>query len=214
MKIDVLTLFPEMVEKALSYSIPARAVEKGLVEINTKFLRDFAIDNRGTVDDTPYGGGPGMILRVDVTHQALESVDPDHKAYRIMLTPDGNIFNQKMAKDLSIKEHIVILCGRYEGFDSRIDNYIDEKVSIGEYVLSGGEIPTLVIIDTVVRLIPGVLGNEESLHSETFEDDKTDYPQFTRPPKYLDKEVPEILLSGNHQEIAKWRSDTKKDIQK
>ena len=205
MKIDVLTLFPEMIERAMDYSIPRRAQEKGLVEIKTHNLREFAVDQRGTVDDTPYGGGPGMILRVDVADHAFENIDPDHKAHRIMLTPDGIEFNQDKAKEYSKKDNLIFLCGRYEGFDARIDEFVDEKVSIGKYVLSGGELPALVIMDSVIRLITGVLGNEESLKSETFEENTTDYPQYTRPAEYEGLEVPDVLQNGDHQKIKQWR---------
>lgn len=210
MKIDVLTLFPEMIEQALSYSIPGRAQTKNLVEVKAHQLRDWAIDKHGNVDDTPYGGGPGMILRVDVAHAALEAIDHAHRAHRVMLSPDGEQFDQKMAEDFTKRDRLVFLCGRYEGFDARIEKYIDQKVSIGPFVMSGGELPTLTIIDTVVRLIPGVLGNEASLDEETFGDDLTEYPQYTRPNDYKGKKVPEILLTGHHAEIAKWRGDQRR----
>lgn len=210
MKIDVITLFPEMVEQALSYSIPARAQKGGLVELKAHQLRDWAIDSRGTVDDSPYGGGPGMILRVDVAHEALEEVDPGHQALRVMLTPDGERLNQNLVKELSNQTGLVLLCGRYEGFDARIEEYVDRKISIGDYVLSGGEIPALTIIDAVIRLVPGVLGNADSLKNETFEDGVTDFAQFTRPESYQDKSVPTVLLSGHHAEIDSWRKSQQK----
>ena len=207
MKIDILTLFPEMTDQALSFSIPGRAQKSKAVEIKSHNLRTWGIDSHGNVDDSPYGGGPGMILRVDVAHSALEAVDPGHKARRLMMSPDGDSFNQKIAKRLSENEHIVILCGRYEGFDKRIEKYIDEKISIGNYVLSGGELAAAVITDAVIRLIPGVLGNVESLKDETFENDVTDFPQYTRPDSYNGKGVPEILKSGHRAEIQKWRAN-------
>ena len=212
MKIDVLTLFPEMITSALSYSIPARAQRSDRVKVTAHFLRDWAIDKRGTVDDAPYGGGPGMVLRVDVAHAALESIDPKHKAHRIMLSPDGTELNQSIVKKMQKREHIVLLCGRYEGFDARIEEYIDEKISIGSYVLSGGELPALVLIDAVTRLIPGVLGNPESLENETFENDVTDFPQYTRPESYDGKPVPPVLLSGHHAEIQVWRHSQRRDL--
>ncbi|MBI4948250.1 tRNA (guanosine(37)-N1)-methyltransferase TrmD [Candidatus Berkelbacteria bacterium] len=212
MKITVLTLFPEMVENALNFSIPSRAQKSGQLELKIVNIRDFAIDNRGTVDDSPYGGGPGMVLRVDVAHKALESADPTHKALRIMLSPDGEIFNQETAKNFSQKNEMVILCGRYEGFDARIEKYIDLKLSIGKFVLSGGEIAALAVIDTVTRLIPGVLGNDKSIIHETFEQDLSDYPNFTRPEEYLGNKVPEVLLTGHHGEIEKWRNVNKKSV--
>jgi tRNA (guanine37-N1)-methyltransferase len=210
MKIDVLTLFPEMIEGGMSFSIPARAQADDKVVIKAHNLRDWGIDKHGNVDDTPYGGGPGMVLRVDVAKPALEALDPYHKAHRIMLTPVGDLFSQKMAMDFSTKEHLVILCGRYEGFDARIEKYIDQKLSIGQYVVSGGELPAMVIMDAVTRLIPGVLGNSESLTHETFENDVTDFPQYTRPDEFDGQVVPEVLKNGHHEKIAKWRTESQK----
>src|SRR3989344_2989763 len=212
MTIDVLTLFPEMIEQALSHSIPARAQKAGLVDIRAHQLRSWAIDRHGTVDDTPYGGGPGMVMRVDVAHAALSAIDHTHRAHRIMLSPDGDQLDQGLVKELSQKKKLILLCGRYEGFDARIEKYIDQKVSIGPYVLSGGELPALVIIDALTRLIPGVLGNQESLKDETFEDNLSDYPQFTRLEKYRGMTVPEVLLSGHHAEITKWRRSQRQEI--
>jgi tRNA (guanine37-N1)-methyltransferase len=206
MKVDVLTLFPEMIEQALSYSIPKRAQTKGLLEIKAHQMRNWAIDERGTVDDSPYGGGPGMILRVDVADKALQALDPNHTSYRIMLTPDGQQLDQTLAKSLAQKESLTVLCGRYEGFDARIEKMVDLKLSIGGYVLSGGELGALVLVDAVTRLIPGVLGNEASLESETFEDDVTDFPQYTRPDTHNGETVPKVLKSGHHAEITAWRN--------
>ncbi len=212
MIIDVLTLFPDMIESALSYSIPARAQKAGRVEIRAHQLRTWAIDRHGTVDDTPYGGGPGMILRVDVAHAALAALDHNRRAHRVMLSPDGELFNQEMVENFAAKSRLILLCGRYEGFDKRIEKYIDQKVSIGPYIVSGGELPALVIIDAVTRLQAGVLGNAESLKEETFEEDTTEYPQYTRPEKYRGMTVPEVLLSGHHAEIQKWRSSQRRTI--
>lgn len=206
MKIDVLTLFPEMINQALSWSIPSRAQKGGQVEIEAHLLRDWGVDKHGNVDDSPYGGGPGMILRVDVANKALAAVDPVHKAHRIMLSPDGEPFSQTFAKKFSVKDHLVILCGRYEGFDARIEKYIDQKLSVGPFVVSGGELPALIVIDAVTRLIPGVLGNEASLKDETFEQGVTDFPQYTRPDEYDGQVVPEVLKNGHHAEIEKWRA--------
>lgn len=214
MKIDVLTLFPEMIEQALSYSIPGRAQAKELVNVEAHQLRNWAIDKHGNVDDTPYGGGPGMILRVDVAHAALEAVDHCHRAHRVMLSPDGDQFDQQMAEEFARKKALVILCGRYEGFDARIVPYVDQKVSIGPFVMSGGELPALTIIDTLVRLVPGVLGNSASLEEETFNDDLTEYPQYTRPNDYKGKRVPEVLLTGHHAEIAKWQLEQRQRSQR
>lgn len=212
MKIDVLTLFPEMIEGALDYSIPSRAQKNNKVEIRAHHLRDWAVDNHGTVDDTPYGGGPGMILRVDVADKAFKTIDPSHKAWRIMLTPDGTVFNQKIAIEIAEKNHLVLLCGRYEGFDARIEKYIDQKLSIGPYVLSGGELPALVVTDAIVRLLPGVLGNPESLTQETFSAAKTEYPQYTRPDVYDGQDVPEVLKSGHHANIEEWRRNQQRPV--
>lgn len=213
MKVDVLTLFPELINSALSYSIPGRAQSKQLVEVRAHQMRTWAIDERGTVDDSPYGGGPGMILRVDVAHSALEAVDHGHKAHRIMLSPDGDQLSQELVEKLSKKKKIVLLCGRYEGFDARIDRYVDQKISIGPYILSGGELPSLVLIDSMIRYVPGVLGNAASLSTETFSEvDKTDFPQYTRPDTYKGKSVPPVLKSGHHAEIEKWRKDNQRSI--
>ncbi|MEK7202307.1 MAG: tRNA (guanosine(37)-N1)-methyltransferase TrmD [Patescibacteria group bacterium] len=212
MTIDVLTLFPDLIDQALGHSIPARAQKAGHIDIRAHQLRTWAIDRHGTVDDTPYGGGPGMILRVDVTHAALGALDHSHKAHRIMLSPDGDLFDQQMAEDFAAKKRLILLCGRYEGFDARIEKYVDQKVSIGSFVLSGGELAALTIIDTVTRLIPGVLGNAESLKEETFEADLTEYPQFTRPEMYKGMTVPDVLLSGHHAEIQKWRDSQRRKL--
>ncbi|MCR4278237.1 MAG: tRNA (guanosine(37)-N1)-methyltransferase TrmD [Candidatus Berkelbacteria bacterium] len=212
MIIDVLTLFPDLIDQALAYSIPARAQKAGRIDIRAHQLRTWATDRHGTVDDTPYGGGPGMILRVDVAHAALGALDHGHKAHRIMLSPDGELFDQTMAADFAAKKRLILLCGRYEGFDARIEKYVDQKVSIGSFVLSGGELAALTIIDAVTRLIPGVLGNAESLKEETFEADLTEYPQFTRPEKYKGMTVPDVLLSGHHAEIQKWRDSQRRKL--
>lgn len=211
MKIDVLTLFPEMIQQALSFSMPGRAQKNNIVSVHAHFLRQWAIDARGTVDDSPYGGGAGMVLRVDVAHAALESVDPGHKAHRILLSPDGEMLTQAKVKELAAKPGLVFLCGRYEGFDARIDRYIDQKLSIGSYVVSGGELPALVAIDAVTRLLPGVLGNQASLEHETFENGVTDFPQYTRPEQYDGQSVPPVLLSGHHAEINEWRRAQQKE---
>lgn len=212
MKIDVLTIFPEMIEQALSWSIPSRAQKAGAVELKAHQLRDYGVDKHGNVDDSPYGGGPGMILRVDVANKALEAVDPGHKAHRIMFSPDGDQLNQKLVKELSEKNHLVLLSGRYEGFDARIEKYVDQKISVGSYVLSGGELPALVLADAIIRLLPGAIGNVESLKHETFEDDVTDFPQYTRPDSYRGDDVPEVLKSGHHAEIIKWRQSQQRQL--
>lgn len=212
MKFDVLTIFPEMIEQGLSWSIPSRAQKAGAIEVKARQLRDYGVDKHGNVDDSPYGGGPGMILRVDVADKALEAADPGHTGHRIMFSPDGDQLNQPLVKKLAVKDHIVLLSGRYEGFDARIESLVDQKISVGPYVLSGGELPALTLIDAVTRLLPGVLGNEKSLKHETFENDTTDFPQYTRPDTYKGQSVPEVLKNGHHAEIQKWRQEQQKPL--
>lgn len=210
MKFNVLTLFPDMIENGLSYSIPARAQKDKKIAVKAYNLRDWSVDSRGTVDDSPYGGGAGMVLRVDVVDAAIKAIDPKHQLTRIMLTPDGEEFDQSMAKKLAKKDGLLIISGRYEGFDARIEDYVDMKISVGKFVVSGGELPAMIVIDAIGRLIPGVLGNEESLKHETFENNKTDFPQYTKPNNYEGKKVPEVLLSGHHGEIDAWRHSKKR----
>lgn len=207
MKIEVLTLFPEIVEIGLSLSIPQRAQAAGVLELKTWLLRDFAADKHGTVDDKPYGGGPGMILRVDVADRAFKAVDRKHQAHRVMLTPSGQQLNQKMVEKLATYKRLVIICGRYEGFDARIEKYVDQKISVGPYVLSGGEPAAIVLIDAISRLLPGVLGNQQSLVEETHTDQRNEYPQYTRPDDYDGQQVPPILKTGHHQQIETWRRE-------
>lgn len=206
MKIDILTLFPEMSEGPLNISIVKRAKEKGLVEIKVHNLRKWAIDERGTVDDRPYSGGAGMLLRVDVIDKALK--DLRSKSTKIILLDAvGKKFTQKLAKELSLSDHLILVAGHYEGVDHRVHEQLaDEVISIGEYVLTGGELPAMVITDAVVRLIPGVI-DPESLKEESHSSSGTiEPPQYTRPEDYKGWKVPEVLLSGNHKEIEKWRT--------
>lgn len=189
-----------------SESLIARAQRQKIVEINIHNLRDWAKDKYKTVDDRPFGGGPGMILKVDVLDRALKSFS----GYRILLTPQGKVFNQQLAKKLTQEENLVLICGHYEGYDERIRDLVDEEISIGDYVLTGGEIPAMVMIDTVVRLLPGVVGKRESLQEESFAAGQLEYPQYTRPENYQGKTVPPVLLSGNHTVIKKWRADQSK----
>ena len=209
MQIEVITLFPEMFENVLGTSILKRAQEKGLVEIRLHQLRDWAKDKHRTVDDRPYGGGPGMVLKVDVVEPAIIEVTNNQQPATgkvILLSPQGRRYDQKMARGLAKEERLILVAGHYEGFDERIREFVDEEISIGDYVLTGGEIPAMVIIDSVVRLIPGVLGDEESVKWESFsEEGLLDFPQYTRPAEYKGLKVPEVLLSGNHAEIEKWR---------
>lgn len=222
MIIDILTLFPNMFKGPFSESIIKRAIEKGLVSINIYNLRNWASDKHKTVDDKPYGGGAGMVMRVDVIDRALQDIKTRRqKAKVILLTPSGKLFNQKKALSLSRFSNLIFICGHYEGFDARVEKLVDEEISIGDYVLTGGELPAMVMIDTVVRLIPGVLGKEESLQEESFSklkienskiENLLEYPQYTRPKEYSGIRVPKILLSGNHEKVAKWR--LKKAIEK
>lgn len=218
MKIDILTLFPEMFKGPFSESIIKRAQEKKLVEIKIHNLRSWAKDKHKMVDDKPYGGGAGMVLRIDVVHEAvinLKSLAPKIKQRIILLSPQGKKFSQQKAKELSSLGHLILIAGHYEGFDERIREYLtDEEISIGDYVLTGGEIPAMAVVDAVVRLLPGVLGDEKSLEGETHSMQHTvhrtlhtniKHPIYTRPENFKGWKVPEILLSGNHAEIEKWR---------
>ncbi len=212
MKFDVLTLFPEMFEP-LKKSIIGKALEKNIIEVNLINIRDFSKDKHKKVDDIPYGGGAGMVLRPDVVYDAYSSIqNKDAKVY--YLSPKGKVLNQKMVKELSKEEHIILLCGHYEGIDQRvIDEIVDEEISIGDYVLTGGELPAMVLIDSVSRYIDGVL-NKESIEEESFSNGLLEYPQYTRPENFLGKSVPEILTSGHHENIKKWRHTQSLDITK
>ena len=213
MKIDILTLFPEMFD-ALKHSILARAEKKGLLEINTHNIRDFSKDKHLKVDDTPFGGGAGMVMMAQPIASAVETVDPNHEALRIFTSPKGQVFCQGLVKDLATKDRILLLCGHYEGVDQRVlDLYFDTEISIGDYVLTGGELPAMVITDAVSRYIDGVISSE-SLASESFSDGKLEYPQYTKPREFKGLSVPEVLLSGNHAEINKWREEQSKQLTK
>jgi tRNA (guanine37-N1)-methyltransferase len=205
MKITILTLFPNMFQGFLSESMIGRARKNGIVEIEIADLRKWGEGKHLTVDDSPYGGGAGMVLKVDILAQALRELKTK-KAKIILLTPQGQKFNQKIARAMAKeKGDLILVCGHYEGFDERIRSLVDEELSIGDYVLTGGELPAAVVADAVVRLLPGVLGKEESHLSESFEDNLLEYPQYTRPEEFEGQKVPEVLLSGNHAEIEKWR---------
>lgn len=206
MKIDVLTLFPEMFS-ALNESILKRAQENNLIEVNAINIRDFAANKHKKCDDYPFGGGAGMVMMPQPIFDAFESVDPEHKALHVFMSPQGEKMSHKLACELAENEHIVFLCGHYEGVDERvIESLIDKEVSIGDYVLTGGELPAMVVIDALARQIPGVIDGE-SLIAESFTDDSLEYPQYTRPADFRGMKVPEVLLSGNHAEIAKWRKN-------
>ncbi|PIP88022.1 tRNA (guanosine(37)-N1)-methyltransferase TrmD [Candidatus Beckwithbacteria bacterium CG22_combo_CG10-13_8_21_14_all_01_47_9] len=207
MKIDIITLFPKLFESVFSESLISRAQKQKITTIKIHNLRDWSTDKYKTVDDKPFGGGPGMVLKVDVVDRALQSLPA---GYKILLTPQGQVFNQKIAQKLSSYKNLILICGHYEGYDERIRELIDEEISIGDYVLTGGEIPAMVIVDTVVRLLPGVVGKAASLQEESFAAGQLEYPQYTRPEDYQGKTVPPVLLSGNHAEIKKWREQQSK----
>ena len=212
MKFDVLTLFPEMF-KSLDESIVGRAVEKGLIEINLINIRDFSKNKHKKVDDTPYGGGAGMVLMPDVVYDAYSSVK-DENAKVIYLSPQGKVLNQNKVKELSKENHLILLCGHYEGIDQRVlDEIVDEEISIGDYVLTGGELPAMVLIDSVSRYVEGVL-SEDSTKEESFSNNLLEYPQYTRPEEFRGKKVPEVLLSGHHENIKKWREQKSLEITK
>src|SRR3989339_96155 len=213
MKFNILTIFPQILDSYFNESILKRAVAAGLIKIQSHDIREFAEGRHKQVDDTPYGGGPGMVLMVEPIYKCLKSIRRKKKAKVILLDPAGRQFNQKMAKEFSKLDQLIFICGRYEGIDARVDNLIDEKVSVGPYVLSGGELPAAIIIEATARLLPGVLGKIESTEYETFAGEKSDvveYPQYTRPENFKGMKVPEILLSGNHKEIEKWRQSKQK----
>ncbi|MBR5933976.1 MAG: tRNA (guanosine(37)-N1)-methyltransferase TrmD [Treponema sp.] len=204
MKFTVLTLFPQIPQAFFENSIMAKAVEKGIIAYDLVNIRDFATDKHKTCDDSPYGGGAGQLMGPEPLGRALESVKANRK-HVIYVTPGGKQFTQSKALELSRKDELVIICGRYEGIDQRIiDYYVDEEISIGDYVMSSGEVSATVIIDTVYRLIDGVISSE-SLDEESYSDGLLEYPQYTRPPVYKGMEVPDVLLSGNHEKIRKWR---------
>ena len=204
MKLSIITLFPEVFHPILNSSILKRAQEKGLVNFKLINLRDFGEGKHQQVDDRPYGGGAGMVLRADILAKAVHKVR-SHKI--ILMSASGKPYKQTKAREFSKLKHLIIVCGHYEGIDQRfIDKYVDEEISIGDYVLTGGEVPAMVIIDSISRLIPGVLQKPEAIINESFSEGLLEYPQYTRPEEFEGEKVPEVLLSGNHAEIKKWRS--------
>lgn len=212
MKFDVLTLFPEMFE-VLNQSIIGKAIEKELIDINLINIRDFSKDKHKKVDDTPYGGGAGMVMKPDVIYDAYQSIK-DKNAKVIYMSPQGKPLNQKKVEELSKENHFIILCGHYEGIDQRVlDKIVDEEISIGDYVLTGGEIPAIVLIDSVSRYVEGVL-KKDSIKEESFSNGLLEYPQFTRPEVFEGMKVPEILLSGHHENIKKWRKEKSLEMTK
>lgn len=209
-RFHILTLFPEMVMDGLNTSIIGRAIEAGLIEINAVNIRDYSTNKHMKVDDYPYGGGAGLVMQPEPIYRAYKDLEKDMKKKPrvVYLTPQGITFHQEMAKELAKEEELVFLCGHYEGIDERVlEEIVTDYVSIGDYVLTGGELPAMVMIDSISRLVPGVLHNDDSAGDESFENGLLEYPQYTRPPVFLDKEVPEVLLSGHHENIRKWRHE-------
>jgi tRNA (guanine37-N1)-methyltransferase len=211
MQFDILTIFPNSFDSYFNESIIKRAKESGKIKINLINIRDFAADKHKTTDDTPYGGGPGMVMKVEPIYKALQSIKKQKKCRVILFSAKGKIYKQKDAKRLAKYDQLVFICGHYEGVDERVKKFVDEEISIGEYVLTGGEIPAMILVDSVSRMVPGVLGNVESAKTESFsKEDILEYPQYTKPSVFETKEskklrVPKVLLSGNHKEIEKWR---------
>ncbi len=213
MKFDILTLFPEMFE-ALNESIIGKAKEKSLIEINLINIRDFSKDKHKKVDDTPYGGGAGMVMMPDVVYDAYSSIKDRENAKVIYLSPQGKTLNQEKVKELSKENHLILLCGHYEGIDQRVlDEIVDEEISIGDYVLTGGELPAMVLVDSVSRYVEGVL-KAESIEEESFSNNLLEYPQYTRPEEFRGKRVPEVLISGHHENIKKWREEKALEVTK
>ena len=214
MRIDIITLFPEFFESFVKHSIVGRAVKYNKLEIITHNLRDYADDKYKSVDDHPYGEGPGMVLRFDILHKALSDIKSNLKSQMtnsqiktILLTPQGRVYKQGMAQELAKESNLILICGHYEGFDERIREYCDLEISVGDYVLTGGEIPAMIVTDSVARLLPGVLGDDTSSQDESHSEVLLEYPQYTRPKEYEGEKVPKILMNGNHAEIDKWRRE-------
>jgi tRNA (guanine37-N1)-methyltransferase len=207
MRIDIITVFPEMISNAVKYGVINRAQENGLLKVIVHNLRDFTHDRHRSVDDYCYGGGAGMLMKPEPIFEAVKSIEPLSGNVRIiLLSPQGMMFSWNMAVQLSLADHLIMICGRYKGVDERVcQNLVTDEISVGDYVLSGGEIPALVVIDAVSRLIPGVLGNYESAQDDSFSDGILDCPHYTRPAEYQGMCVPEILLSGNHEKIQQWQ---------
>lgn len=208
MRIYLLSIYPKVFESIFDDGILKKASRLKVVEFNFVNIRDFTTDKHRTVDDCVYGGGPGMLLKPEPIYKAMDSIKAkDKNVFTVVLTPEGNLFTQEKAKEYSKKESIAFICGRYEGFDERVKLLADEKISIGQFIISRGELAASVIVDSIVRLLPGVLGNKESLKEESFEGDFVEYPQYTRPAEFRGLKVPNVLLSGNHAMIEKWRKE-------
>ena len=210
MRIAIVTLFPELFETFTKTSFVGRAIESDVCEIAFASPRAFGLGKHKSVDDTPYGGGSGMVMRVDVMVAAMDSLAAREGAHRVLLTPQGRPFDQEKAIALASETSLMLVCGRYEGFDERVRKYVDEEISLGDFVMTGGEIAAMAIVESVVRLLPGVLGNAESTHEESHSpgnEGLLEYPQYTRPAEFRGDGVPDVLVSGNHAEIAKWRKE-------
>lgn len=204
MKIAVITIFPEIFN-ALNYGVTGQGIRDGICELNLINPRDFTSDVHRTVDDRPFGGGPGMVMMIEPLVKAINSVDPEHRYYRILMSCSGEVFSQKMAEELSQREKLLFVCGRYEGIDERIVHFVDREISIGDFVLSGAEFAVCAVLDAVIRLLPSVVGNPDSIKEESFISGLLEYPQYTRPREFMGYSVPDVLFSGNHEEIRKWR---------
>lgn len=210
MNFHVLTLFPEMIEQGVNTSITGRAINNGLLSINAVNIRDYAFNKHNSVDDYPYGGGAGMLMQAEPVYQCYKALeDRIGKCPRVVyLSPQGQTFNQKMAEEFAEEEELVFLCGHYEGIDERVlEEIVTDYVSIGDYVLTGGELPSMIMVDAISRLVPGVLHNDVSAEFESFQDNLLEYPQYSRPETWHDKKVPEVLMSGHHANIEKWRRE-------
>lgn len=210
MKYYVMTLFPEMIEQGMSTSILGRAIREGKIALDVRDIRDYTLNKHRKVDDYPYGGGAGMVMAAEPVYRCYQSIcrDTEKRPRVIYLTPQGGVFHQKMAESFLEEEALVFLCGHYEGIDERVlEEIVTDYVSIGDYVLTGGELPAMVMMDAIGRLVPGVLNNDESAETESFANHLLEYPQYTRPPEILGRRVPDVLLSGHHENIRKWRQE-------
>lgn len=210
MKYYVMTLFPEMIEQAMNTSIVGRAIKEGLIELDVRDIRDYTLDKHKKVDDYPYGGGAGLVMEAEPIYRCFEAIcsETGYRPRVIYLTPQGRIFSQGAAREFAIEETLVFLCGHYEGVDERVlEEIVTDYYSIGDYVLTGGELPAMVMMDAISRLVSGVLNNEESAQTESFSDDLLEYPQYTRPSEFMGRKVPDVLLSGHHEKIRKWRQE-------
>jgi tRNA (guanine37-N1)-methyltransferase len=205
MKINILSIFPSLFKTFSETGIIGRANEKGIITFNLVDIRDFSSDSYGTVDDCPYGGGAGMVMKVEPIFKALESLDDKGEIY--LLSPRGRLFNQNMARELSGKKILSLVCGRYKGVDERVRDFVDGEISIGDYILSGGEVAAMVIVEALTRLLPGAVGDARSVNTDSFEKGLLDSPVYTRPQEFRGKKVPEVLISGNHGEIQRWREE-------